>query len=170
MSLIIEQGITIGGGITFGALPPPPAFTINLVDITNEGASGVNVYSSGSGSWFVTGGAFISSAIYFEAVTGGTLASWYAQFASAGFNSSDSYAWNATWATGGSTVVRMAIGATGTNTGDPNLMKIIPIDTTVPGWETSSPYSTLAKSGPYILPVTLTPYIPTTSMHTNEWD
>ena len=161
-------GITVGAGIDIG--PPVPASTISIEPwyITNEGSSGSLVTSLGSGSWLVSPTATIASAIYFEAAAQGTLSQWLAKFASAGFDPDYSYAWNATWATGGTTVVRMAIGTTGTATGDPNLLKVIPIDINVSGWEISNPFITSALTGVYTLPVTFTPYVPTTQM-TNTW-
>jgi hypothetical protein len=106
--------------------------------------------------------------MYFEAAAQITLTEWYAKFAAAGFDPNYSYAWNAVWASGQTTVVRMAIGMTGTATGDPNLMKVMPVDTNVSGWETSSPYTTQALPGVYNLPVTFTPYSPTAQMG-NTW-
>jgi len=159
-------GATFTNGSTILGDDASPTVFIQPWYITNEGQFG-SVVSLGGGSWVVSPGATIADSIYFEAAALVTLNEWYAKFSNAGFDSNYSYAWNATWATGGTTVVRMAIGTTGTNTGDPNLMKVIPIDTTITGWETNSVFSTLAKSGTYSLPVTFTPYVPTTQMTTN---
>jgi hypothetical protein len=165
-------GIQFSGGSTILGDDASPNISITPWDITNRGSSGSGVTYVGNpptlDSWTVDPGTVIASSIYFEATNAGTLADWYAKFSNAGFDPDYSYAWNATWATGGSTVVRMAIGSNGTYTGDPNLMKIIPIDTTIPGWEVADPFTTLAKPGTYNLPVALTPYIPTTQM-TYNW-
>jgi hypothetical protein len=158
-----------GGSIISGVQAPSATVVIQPWYITNEGQFGPHVTSLGSGSWLVSVGATLAENMYFEAATQGTLAEWTTKFATAGFNTDYSYAWNATWASGQTTVVRMAIGSVGTDTGDPNLMKVIPVDTTITGWETSNPFTTSAGApGVYSLPVTFTPYVPTTQM-TNSW-
>ena len=166
------SGATFTGGSVINGDDASPNISITPWDITNRGFSGSGIAYVGNpptlDRWIVDPGTTISSAIYFEATGSPTLADWYAKFSNAGFDSNYTYAWNATWATGGTTVVRMGIGINGTGTGDPNLMKIIPIDTTVSGCETSNPFTTLAKPGTYDLPVALTPYVPATQM-TNNW-
>ena len=166
----LGAGITVGTGIIIGDTAVPPSTVIvQPWYITNEGQFGAHVAALGSGSWLVSVGATLAESMYFEAATGSTLADWTAKFSAAGFNTDYSYAWNATWDSGQTTVVRMAIGATGTTTGDPNLMKVIPIDTGITGWETSDPYTTPAGApGVYSLPVTFTPYSPTVQMG-NSW-
>ena len=175
------SGINLLGGIKFdgGSLilgdDASPNIAVAPWDITNRASSGTGIAYVGNNStfdsWTVDPGTVIASAMYFGATNAPTLADWYARFANAGFDPDFSYAWNATWAAGSTTintVVRMAIGVNGTYTGDPNLMKIIPIDTTIPGWEIAATWTTLAKPGTYNLPVTLTPYVPTTQM-TTDW-
>jgi len=48
-------------------------------------------------------------------------------------------------------------------------MQVIPVDTSITGWETSNPLTTPAGApGVYSLPVTFTPYSPTVQMG-NTW-
>jgi len=166
----VGAGITMGSGIVLGdTAVPPSTVVVQPWYITNEGSHGPHVASLGGGSWLVSVGATLSENLYFEAATLGTLTDWTSRFSAAGFNTDYSYAWNAVWASGQTTVVRMAIGATGTTTGDVNLMQVIPVDTSITGWETSNPSTTPAGApGVYSLPVTFTPYSPTTQMG-NTW-
>jgi hypothetical protein len=167
-------GATFTNGSTILGDDASPNISINRWDITNRGFSGGGVAYVGNPtvfeSWTVDPGTTIASAIYFEATGQSTLDIWLAKFSNAGFDINYTYAYNATWGAGSTTVntvVRVGVGINGTGTGDPNLMKIIPIDTTVTGWQTNSVFSTLALPGTYNFPVALTPYVPTTQMTTN---
>jgi hypothetical protein len=169
------SGIQFSGGSTILGDDASPNISITPWDITNRGGMGGGVTYVGTPtvfeSWTVDIGTTIASAIYFEATDAPTLAIWLGKFASAGFNTNYTYAYNATWGAGSTTintVARVGVGITGTGTGDPNLMKIIPIDTTVTGWETNSVFSTLALPGTYNFPLALTPYVPDTQMG-NDW-
>ena len=176
------DGVTFQGTSTGMIIESGPSAIISIQpwDITNRGSSGGgvtyvgNAYAGGSpitDSWAVDPGTTIASAIYFEATGQSTLDIWLGKFAFAGFDTNYTYAYNATWGAGSTTintVVRVGVGITGTGTGDPNLMKIIPIDTTVSGWQTSSVFSTLALPGTYNFPLALTPYVPDTQMG-NDW-
>jgi len=145
------------------------SFVIKLSDIASPGIfNNLGVYS-GSGSWdinvgFVGFGSYdgsIGTAIQFGSASAGVLAQWVANWTNAGYDyNTYSYAWNATWATGGTGVVRMYL-----NPGA-NEVNIVPIDTGYfdADWRTAPPQDIPAVQGVFTLPVTLTPYIPTTTL------
>lgn len=141
------------------------SFIIGLSNITNPSIfTGLGVYS-GSGSWDInvpfTGGydGSIDDGITFDAISPSILTQWQAFWAGAGYDTNYSYAWNATWATGGTGVVRMRLGAITL----PQII-IVPIDTTFPDWQITPPQNVPAVQGVFTLPVTLTPYLPATQM------
>ena len=143
------------------------SLTISLADITSPDIfSGLGVYL-GSGSWNInvpfTGNydGSIADAIEFDFASPGVLAQWEAAWASAGYDTNYSYAWNATWASGQTGVVRMNL-IPAAPTGQQ--IFIVPIDTTFPAWQTTTPNQVPAVQGVFTLPVTLTPYVPATQM------
>jgi hypothetical protein len=167
--ITIGPGISVGGGIGIGSAS---AFTISLADIANPNIfGGLGVYL-GSGSWDInvpfTGSypGSIADAIQFGSASAGVLAQWEANWTNAGYdyNSLNSYAWNAIWATGGTTVVRMRLNPNG---GTQEVL-IVPIDTTFSGWQSTLSYQVPAVQGVFTLPVTLTPYVPTTVL-VGDW-
>jgi hypothetical protein len=142
------------------------SFVIKLSDIASPGIfGGLGVYL-GSGSWDInvpfTGSydGSIADAIQFGSASAGVLAQWVAFFDNAGYDyNTYSYAWNATWSTGGTGVVRMRLFP-----GASRKVFIVPIDTTFPDWQITSAELVPAVQGVFTLPVTLTPYIPTTTL------
>jgi len=150
--------------------------SIALADITNPNIFGdLGVYL-GSGSWQVqanppadfTNGPKISNAIWFYATTP-LLNSIIAAWTSLSYNPNISYAWTAHWASGQTTTVRLGYGAgAGYGSGDPRVF-IVPIDTSFSNWQTTDVYSVPSPPGTYTLPVTLTPYKPTTQLGGNTW-
>jgi hypothetical protein len=143
------------------------SLTISLADITLPNIfPGLGVYL-GSGSWDInvpwTGNSPGSTvdAIEFNAMYPGVLAQWEAAWASAGYDTNYSYAWNATWASGQTGVVRLRL-LPAAYTGQQ--IFIVPIDTTFPAWQTTTPDQVPAVQGVFTLPVTLTPYVPTTPL------
>jgi hypothetical protein len=243
-------GIRLGAGVTAGTSTGGGGFTISLADITLPDIFyGLGGYS-GSGSWNInvpwTGGyaGSIADAIFFGPASPGVLAQWEAAWASAGYDTNYSYAWNATWGNplniatnidGGlvgwgpyGTALSVAanpvilstypVGSTITwqdnttativqiddngsyydifwdtpKTGDlfpmtlsktgvvrmrllpgaspGNQVFIVPVDTTFPTWQTTTPNQVPAVQGVFTLPVTLTPYVPTTQLSDqNDW-
>jgi hypothetical protein len=169
-TLTINPGTTINAGVTLNGFNNTTSLTIALADITSPNIfPGLGVYL-GSGSWDInvpwTGYSpgSIVDAIEFDAVSPGVLAQWEAAWASAGYDitvADYSYAWNATWASGQTGVVRMRLWAAA-STGQQ--IFIVPVDTTFPAWQTTPPYQVPAVQGVFTLPVTLTPYVPTTPL------
>lgn len=165
--LTIRPGVSVRPGVTLQG--KGPSLTISLADITLPDIfTGLGVYL-GAGSWNInvpfTGNfdGSIADAIQFFAGSPSVLAQWQAAWNNAGYNSNDSYAWNATWATGGTGVVRIQLAP-----GAPNWdMLIVPVDTTFTGWQTTNPNQVPAVQGVFTLPVTLTPYSPTVDRGSN---
>ena len=168
----VGAGISFGAGINLGAgAVPPPLFIIGLSDITGPDIfNALGVYL-GSGSWNInvpfTGSndGSINTAIFFDAVSPGVLAQWEAFWT--GYDTNYSYAWNATWASGQTGVVRMRLSPS--NTFGQQVF-VVPIDTSFPDWQTTSVELVPAVQGVFTLPVTLTPYVPTTQMgYAGSW-
>jgi len=170
--LTINPGVAINAGVTLNGYSSQ-GFTITLADIANPSIfSGLGVYV-GNGSWDInvpfTGSypGSIADAIEFRSASAGVLAQWEANWTNAGYdyNSLNSYAWNAIWATGGTTVVRMRLN----RIGGTQEVFIVPIDTTFSGWQSTPSYQVPAVQGVFTLPVTLTPYVPTTVLDGSNW-
>ena len=146
------------------------SFVIKLSDIASPGIfGGLGVYS-GSGSWDINVGfsgppyadGSIFCAIEFGSASAGVLAQWVANWTNAGYDyNTYAYAWNATWATGGTTVVRMRLQPSATGM---QQVFIVPVDTSFQDWQITPTDQVPALQGVFTLPVTLTPYIPTTTL------
>jgi hypothetical protein len=143
------------------------SFVIKLSDIASPSIfNNLGVYS-GSGSWDINVPFFgsydgsIATAIEFGSASAGVTAQWVANWTNAGYDyNTYSYAWNATWATGGTGVVRMKLNPNG---GTQQIF-IVPIDTSFQDWQITPTDQVPALQGVFTLPVTLTPYIPTTTL------
>ena len=181
---IVNPGITLatngsGSGVTLQANGPAnimiasPGFAIALTDITNPDIfSTLGVYL-GSGSWQVQNPSPYSTApntgcaMYFDADTP-LLDTFTAVWARLGYNTNSAYAFNARWASGQNTTVRLAYGL-GTGSGNPVQVNIVPVDTGFIGWQSANPFTVPSPVGTYTLPVTLTPWTEPTPVDGNNW-
>jgi hypothetical protein len=154
----IEGGITIEGGIYIGTLP---TFTINSVDISNPQLY-YGGYSSYSPSGFVSNGnTNLQNGIRYDITTVLYNAIAAAQ-TTAGLNASNAWVWSASFASGGTVLVRL-----GLVSGLPNTVTISPIDQTDTRWQTGSDLGPTV-SGSFTFPATFAPYSPPTSINGND--
>jgi hypothetical protein len=182
---IVNPGITFvnngpGAGVTIQANGPAnisisvPGFNIGLGDITNPGIFYSLGTYLGSGSWQVQNPApggyppNAGCAMYFYADTP-TLNVISAVWARLGYDPNSAYAFNARWASGQNTTVRLAYGTGGTSSGNPTQVDIVPIDTGFIGWQSTDPFTVPSPVGTYTLPVTLTPFTEPTPYGGSNW-
>ena len=181
---IVNPGITLatngsGSGVTLQANGPAnimiasPGFAIALTDITNPDIFYTLGVYLGSGSWQVQNPSPDSTApntgcaMYFYADTP-LLDTFTAVWVRLGYNTNSAYAFNARWASGQNTTVRLAYGSGGTY-GPPNQVNIVPVDTGFIGWQSANPFTVPSPVGTYTLPVTLTPWTEPTPVSGNNW-
>ena len=154
----IGPGIDIGAGITIGTVP---SFTITSSDISNpqlwfEG------YSSYSSSGFTSSGTTqLYNGLRYD-ITGGLYSTISAAQSSASLSSSNAWVWHASFATGGSCLVRL-----GLVSGSPGNITIAPIDESNTGWQSGST-SGPTLAGTFTFPAIFTIYIPNTSLSGND--
>ena len=155
--LTIGGGIQIGGGIIIGNLP---TFTVNSVDISSPVILG-GYYSSYSSSGFTSDpGGYIYQMIGYT-MTSELETAIASAFDAAVLNTALGYAWQVSWQTGGTGLIRVAINGNG-----PNTLILSPIDTTDTLWQSGS-INGPRQSGTFVFPATFTLYQPATSMQPN---
>ena len=163
MALTIGTGLTIGGGITFEAIFPP-AFNVTSGDITyNRQLYGG--YSAFSSAGFTCNGTddTYNGIVYntTQELHDVILSAW----TTAGFDPALTYAWNISFAAGGSIIARVAVNPNNIA----NSLAISPINQAYPAWQTGQ-VGTPTQAGTFAFPAAFTPYVPTTSITgSNNW-
>jgi hypothetical protein len=162
MTISFGTGITLGTGVSIGAVGP--SFTVNPTDITynRQLYGGYSAYSSAG--FTCDGNRDTYNGIIYNTTSelhSAILAAWTA----AGFDTANSYVWNVSFATGGSIVSRTAVNPNGIA----NSLAITPINQTDPRWQTGQ-IGTPTQAGTWTFPAVFTPYVPTTIISSaNDW-
>jgi hypothetical protein len=161
--LQIGAGIQIGSGIGIGPDFPAsaPSFTVTSAELSSPVIKGSS-YSSYSTAGFTTDpGGYVYREIQYT-MTSELEAAIAAAFGAGGLDVNYGYAWNVSWQTGGSGIIRVAINGFG-----PNTLILSPIDTTDTQWQSGSINGPL-QVGTFAFPATFTLYQPATAMQTND--
>jgi hypothetical protein len=164
--LIIGPGIDIGGGVTIGTIP---TITISPSDFTyGAGAGGTSAYVTNGG------GDLYCPFYYMNGPVGAIGTSLSDFFTACGYDINTSYVFHATFASatpsGGSlTTPYSCLVRADYNSGSGGQLDLTVIDQSNPNWTTGNPSSGTMLQGTFTLPVTLTPYVPTTSMGAINW-
>jgi hypothetical protein len=170
VGITIEGGINIGGNITIGGTMPsitvyPGDISFLRVDYTSATYTGASSAGFTSISGSVPPYSIINGVLY--VLSGATLVQYTALLTDYPFLASPTapYAWNVSWNTGGSGVVRMAFGYSNSDS-----LLIAPIDTTFSNWQTTNTYDVPLLAGTFTFPATFTLYNPTTELITGQAD
>ena len=166
----LGAGITVGAGIGLGATPPsitvyPGDINFLRVDYNNVTYTG----ASSAGFTSLSGSAppysIVNGVLY--VLSGATLDQYTALLTNYPFLASPTapYAWNVSWNSGGSGVVRMAFGFSNSDS-----LLIAPVDTTFPNWQTTNTHDVPLQAGTFTFPATFTLYSPTTELITGQSD
>ena len=162
--LNIGSGISIGGGINIGNAP---ALTITSADFNNGSFSGGN-----TGYITPSGGDLYCPFYYLNSPNGNIPTTIVNFFTACGLDPNTSYVFRATFAsaTVGSITTSnySCLVRADWNTGY-GAFEMVVIDQTNPGWQSGNPSSGTQLQGTFLLPVTLTPYTPTTGMGPINW-
>ena len=162
----IGPGITIETGISIGA--DGPSLTITSADFTYGAGAG------GTTEYITNGGGDLICPFYWLNTPVGSIATQIVNFISAcGYNPNDSYVFRATFASatpagGGLTTPYSCLVRADWNTVSGQLDLTV-IDQSNPNWTSGNPSAGTMLQGTFTLPVTLTPYNPTTSMGPINW-
>ena len=162
--LQIGGGIEIGGSISIGQYPV--GLTITSADFNNGSFSGGN-----TGYITPSGGDLYCPFYYLNSPNGSIGVTITNFFTACGLDINTSYVFRATFASatvGGITTSNYScLVRADWNTGGE--FDMVVIDQTNPGWTSGSPNLGTQLQGTFLLPVTLTPYTPTTSMGPINW-
>jgi hypothetical protein len=142
-----------------------PTFIISSADIINPYTFDGSGPTLDSPSQFtVSAGDNLSNGFAFTP-SADLIARMSAAISAAGININQPYAWYVSWSTGGRGIARFEF-----YLGTP-LVLLMPVDTTVSGWETNSVYDAgSAQAGTFAFPATFTAYVPPTQLGTStEW-
>ena len=160
----IGPGIEIGAGINIGA--GGPSLTITSSDFNYGNWSGGN-----TGYITPSGGDLYCPFYYLNSPNGSIGVTIVDFFTACGYDINTSYVFHATFASatvGGITTSNYScLVRADWNTGGE--FDMVVIDQTNPGWTSGNPSSGTQLQGTFLLPVTLTPYTPTTSMGSINW-
>jgi len=155
----IEGGISIGGSISIGTTP---TFTVNPGDISSPYIWG-SYYSNYSSAGFTSDpGGYVYQLIQYT-ITSGLESAITAAFNTAGIDPTYGYAFNVSWQSGGTGLIRVAIDGLA-----PNSLLLSPIDTTDTQWQSGS-INGPKQAGTFAFPATFTLYQPVTSMQPNNY-
>jgi len=154
----IEGGITIGGGISIGNLP---TFTINSADISSPYVWGTDTYSAYTSAGFTSTGGLLYQILQYT-ITSGLESAISAAFAAGGLDTGYGYAFNVSWQTGGSGIIRVAVDGLA-----PTSLLLSPIDTTDTGWQSGS-LNGPKQAGTFAFPATFTLYEPVTAIQSSN--
>ena len=162
--IIIEGGITIGSGINIGA--NGPSLTISPSDF-NYGTGG-----GGTAAYVTPSGGNLYCPFYLLNSPVGSIPTTIVNFFTAcGYDINTSYVFHATFAS--ATVAGITTGnyscLVRANWYNGNEFDMVVIDQTNPGWTGGDPGAGTQLEGTFVLPMTLTPYNPTTSMGAINW-
>jgi hypothetical protein len=166
VGITVEGGVGIGGGITLGA--SGPSLTITSADFTwGSGAGGTTEYITPGG------GNLICPFYSMNSSVGSVVTRITDFFTACGYDIDTSYVFHATFASatpsGGSltTPYQCLVRADWARYSDQ--FELAVIDQSNPNWTTGIPNQSTQLQGTFTLPVTLTPYTPTTSMGPSNW-
>jgi hypothetical protein len=163
--IIVEGGVNIGPGITISSVP---SLTITSADF-NYGN-----YDGGTSGYITpSGGNLFCPVYYLNSPNGDIGARFVAFFAACGLDINTSYVFNASFATAtpsgsGTQTPYSCLVRLDWQTGG-NQLDMVVIDQTDTGWQSGYPGAGTQLQGTFLLPVTLTPYTPTTSMGPINW-
>jgi hypothetical protein len=170
-SIQIGGGITIGGGIGIGAAAGGggPSLTLTSADFTYAGGAG------GTIEYITNGGGDLICPLYFLNNPTGSIGTAVTNFFSeCGYDINTSYVFRATFASatplgGGLTAPYNCLirASWSNNNGGEFIMAVI--DQNNPNWTTGIPNQSTQLQGTFTLPVTIRPYMPTTSMGAINW-
>jgi len=165
VGITVEGGVGIGGGITLGNTPTLTLSSLNFNSGTNAGGN-IGYITPSSGDLYCP--------FYTLYDPVGSIATNITDFfAACGYDIGTSYVFNATFANatpagGGMTTPYSCLVRADWNSGQTEFQMVV-IDQTNPGWQTGAPSAGTQLEGTFNLPVTLTPYTPTTSMGPHNW-
>jgi len=155
----IEGGISIGGSISIGTTP---TFTVSPGDISSPYIWG-SYYSNYSSAGFTSDpGGYVYQLIQYT-ITSGLESAITAVFNTAGIDPTYGYAFNVSWQSGGTGLIRVAINGLASNS-----LLLSPIDTTDTQWQSGS-INGPKQAGTFAFPATFTLYQPVTSMQPNNY-
>ena len=159
----VDGGWSIGGNWSLGG---GPALTITSADF-NTGS-----YSGGNTGYITPSGGDLYCPFYNLTSPNGSIATTITNFfTSCGYDINTSYVFNARFASatvgGIPTSNYSCLVRADWNSGVQ--FDMVVIDQTNPGWQSGNPSSGTQLQGTFLLPVTLTPYTPTTSMGSISW-
>jgi len=156
--ITLGSGITVGGGIGIGTI----SFTASPADITFSGLY-YGGYSDDTSAGFTSiGNTNIVNGVAYT-IAGSTQSQVNSILTLYPFLNSP-YAWNVSWTSGGSGIVRMEISS--------SRLIIAPIDTIAyPNWANSNDQTVSTQAGAFTFPATFTLYSPKTAIQTsqNDW-
>jgi hypothetical protein len=160
----MSVGIEIGGGINIGEgifIGTITTFTVYSADISSPVIKG-STYSSYSSAGFTSDpSGYVYQEIQYT-MTSGLESAIAGAFAASGIDPGYGYAWQVSWQTGGTGLIRVAINGFG-----PNTLILSPIDTTDTQWQSGS-INGPKQVGTFAFPATFTLYQPATAMQTNN--
>jgi hypothetical protein len=154
----VGPGWTIGPGWVLGS--PAPTFTVTSSDLSSPVILGSG-FSSYSSAGFTSDPGYQIYAMIQYTMTPGLESTIAAAFGSGGIDVNYGYAFQVSWQTGGTGLIRVAINGTG-----PNTLLLSPIDTTDTQWQTGSTNGP-RQAGTFAFPAMFTLYQPATSMQPN---
>ena len=158
MSITITNGITIGPGITIGN---SSTFTVNSADISSPYIWGSN-YSAYSSAGFTSDPSGYVYQLIQYTISTALESTITAAFNAGGLDPTYGYAFQVSWQSGGTGIIRVAIDGLA-----PTSLLLSPIDTGDTQWQTGS-INGPKQAGTFAFPATFTLYEPVTSMQTNN--
>ena len=165
MSLVgieIGAGIQIGAGIGIGpAYSLASSFTVNSADISAPYVWGTDTYSAYTSAGFTSTGGQLYQILQYT-ITSGLESAITAAFAASGLDPSYGYAFQVSWQTGGTGLIRVALDGLAATS-----LLLSPIDTTDTLWQSGS-INGPKQAGTFTFPATFTVYEPVTSMQPNN--
>lgn len=169
VNLTLGEGLTIGNGITFGAgTGGSTSFTISSADIqVHDTGLWYHGYSNISQTGFTSDGTQLYNGVTYD-VTNTTLYNQIVQaYTSLGLTDTNSYAWNVSWTTGGTDIVRLSVII---NNVTQNMQLVIaPINQTDTQWQVGNTNGP-TQTGTFGFPATFTLLTPTTQVSNNgDW-
>jgi hypothetical protein len=164
---MVANTVSIGPGVSIGAgwgigISSSPSFTVTSADISSPVFWGVNTYSAYSSAGFTSdpGGTLYQIIQY--TITPGLESAISAAFSAGGLNSAYGYAFQVSWQSGGTGLIRVALDGLA-----PTSLLLSPIDISDPLWQSGDLNST-KQAGTFAFPATFTLYQPVTSMSANN--
>jgi hypothetical protein len=163
MSLVgvtIQTGVTIDSGVTISGVNTA-SFTVTSSDISSPYIWG-STYSAYSSTGFTSDASGYIYQLIQYTITSGLESAITSAFNGAGLNLSYGYAFQVSWQTGGTGLIRVALDGLA-----PTSLLLSPIDTTDTQWQSGS-INGPKQAGTFAFPATFTLYQPITSMQPNN--